>query len=258
MIRVVLDARQGYPFSRHINAKSGITPLGLPRKTATNRMGVANRRTADDADYPPNVRMPIPGYEKIYEVDATGRVFSLERKVMCQRAGREFPTTVPARELRGHVDRYGYRVFSLCRDSQLKAIGAHRIVCMAFHGRPPLPGMHAAHADGMKLNNTPSNLSWATVAENNEQRRDHGVLPQGERLPHSKLTASAAIEIVARSRSGEPSKALARAYGVTDMAIRKVITGRSWRHATGLDRVPPVPRLNTAPSLPLRTGRAGR
>jgi hypothetical protein len=175
----------------------------------------------------------IPGFEGRYAIDATGRVFSLARKSLRVRRGVPRVWTTPAKELTPQIDRYGYAVVTLHVDDAPLRFGVHRLVCLAFHGGPPKPDMHAAHKDGVKLNNTPCNLRWATVAENNEDRRKHGVHPMGERLPHTKLTADKARHIVRRYWSGEVTSALAQEYGVASNAIRKVALGLSWRHATG-------------------------
>jgi hypothetical protein len=118
--------------------------------------------------------------------------------------------------------------------------GVHRLVCLAFHGPPPKLGMHAAHKDGVKDNNSPENLRWASPAENNEDRRAHGVHPMGEALPHTKLTASKVRDIVRLSHAGCRPKDLAHQFGVSDTAIRKVLGGRSWRQVTAFSPHPDI------------------
>lgn len=140
-------------------------------------------------------RLPVPGFEGIYDVTRDGRVISLERDIPRLRAGRSFTTRVPERQLKPHIDRYGYAIVSLQNGGKPWRAGIHRVVCLAYHGEPPEAGMHAAHIDGVKLHNVPENVRWATVAENNEDRRTHGVHPMGERLPHTKLTAEKVREV---------------------------------------------------------------
>ncbi len=43
---------------------------------------------------------------------------------------------------------------------------AHRLVCEAFWGPPPAPGLEADHKDGTKSNNHYENLEWVTDPEN--------------------------------------------------------------------------------------------
>ena len=47
-----------------------------------------------------------------------------------------------------------------------KTYGVHRLVCEAFWGPPPAPGLQADHKDGTKSNNHFENLEWVTDPEN--------------------------------------------------------------------------------------------
>jgi len=185
-------------------------------------------------------RRPVPGYEGVYDVDTLGRVHSLARDIPRLRNGSRFVTTVQERILKPTIDRYGYQAVTLHRDGTPWRVGVHRLVCLTFHGEPPLADMHAAHKDGVKTNNHPSNLKWATAAENNEDRRAHGAHPMGEALPHTKLNAAKVREVVRRCRSGESQSAVARDMGVSNVAISKVMLGKSWRQVTGFEPHPDI------------------
>ncbi len=50
-----------------------------------------------------------------------------------------------------------------------KSYGVHRLVCEAFWGPPPAPGLQADHKDGTKSNNHFENLEWVTGAENTKR-----------------------------------------------------------------------------------------
>lgn len=50
--------------------------------------------------------------------------------------------------------------------SGIGTLRVHRIVCLAFHGEPPVPNMDVMHLDEDSHNNTPENLSWGTRKEN--------------------------------------------------------------------------------------------
>jgi hypothetical protein len=51
---------------------------------------------------------------------------------------------------------------------------AHRLICSAFHGRPP-KGYDVDHVNGIKDDNRPENLRWASRSENlRGARRTHG------------------------------------------------------------------------------------
>jgi DNA-binding CsgD family transcriptional regulator len=69
----------------------------------------------------------------------------------------------------------------------------NRLVCAAFHGRPPTPKHEAAHRDGKKRNNSARNLLWKTSGENERDKLQHGTYRRGIRKagadhPLSKLT----------------------------------------------------------------------
>ena len=54
--------------------------------------------------------------------------------------------------------------------------------------------------------------------------------PLGERVGSAKLTADAVVEIRRRVGAGESKAALARAFGVTDVLVGKVVRREIWRH----------------------------
>jgi hypothetical protein len=92
---------------------------------------------------------PVKGYEDRYKVSNTGVVFS----------------EISKKFLTPKIDRYGYKVVSLCRDGKAKHTTVHRLVAIAFIPNPyGLPTVN--HKDENKLNNLVTNLEWATVKEN--------------------------------------------------------------------------------------------
>jgi hypothetical protein len=53
-------------------------------------------------------------------------------------------------------------------------VGVHRLVALAFYGKPRNSKMVVNHKDGNKANNTPDNLEWVTSSEN--ELHSHRVL----------------------------------------------------------------------------------
>lgn len=90
--------------------------------------------------------------------------------------------------LKGHENHKGYRSISLCHNNQKVSKAIHRLVCMAFHGMPPLPSSQTRHLDGNPLNCLPENLVWGTQEENWMDRRSHGHGIEGGKHPMAKLT----------------------------------------------------------------------
>ncbi|MCG2624693.1 HNH endonuclease [Arthrobacter sp. I2-34] len=132
------------------------------------------------------------------------------------------------RILTPHVTSAGYAVVHCGRGNPQ---GVHVLVCQAWHGTRPAPGMHAAHGDGNPLNNTPENLRWATPLENNgRDRLRHGRIPRGTAHHAAKLTP----EIVRVIRSQLPGprgtiNRLAREYGVANSTITSIRDNITWR-----------------------------
>jgi hypothetical protein len=134
-------------------------------------------------------------------------------------------------------NKQGYLRVGLQIDGRLKSRPVHRLVCEAFHGPPPSPRHHAAHNDGSKTNNVPSNLRWATAAENCADQIIHGTRLVGEASPRARLTEEAVREIrgvYARAHGVRVKpgtrKALAERYGVSIALIKDVARGKSWKH----------------------------
>lgn len=164
---------------------------------------------------------PVPGYT-CYRVNERGEVW---------RDGAAAPLT-PSVSQRG-----GYHQVSLWEFGKGKTHFVHQIVALAFHGPRPSPRHHAAHRDGNKLNNTPTNVQWITKEENEADKILHGRTNRGERNGAAKLTDAQAADIRRRAQSlprssngcrirkGELAP-LAAEYAVTEGCLRNIIFGR--------------------------------
>lgn len=108
---------------------------------------------------------------------------------------------------------------------------AHRRVCSEAHGLPD-EGMEAAHSCGTRLCCNSGHLSWKTHADNLEDRRDHGTLPQGESHYGSILTEEDVRHIKSVQRVRGVGAALAREFGVHPCTIYSIWRGQSWKHLT--------------------------
>lgn len=158
----------------------------------------------------PSLMRWVVGYEKLYLVHRDGYVVNRLARTMTIK-----------------IDRYGYANVRLNRDGKQTWQKVHRLVCEAWHGRPPT-GTQCAHLDGNPLNNSPENLAWVTAAENTAHKKLHG-RPHGgttgERHPMAKLTAGQVEEI----RAAEESvRQLAARYGVSFAQISRIRSGKMW------------------------------
>jgi hypothetical protein len=108
--------------------------------------------------------------------------------------------------------------------------GVHSLVCEAWQGPCPSAGMHAAHYNGNPLDNTPSNLRWATPEENGQDRVRHGRVPRGVTHRHAKLMPEKAKAIRAQLPGPRGTIArLAREYGVCKTTITNIRDNIIWR-----------------------------
>ena len=159
--------------------------------------------------------MPIAGWPH-YEVSSDGRVKSFHN---CQE-----------RILKQWVSTSGYMQVGLHLYGKKKTVDVHRVVCIAFNGKPD-DGYETAHLDGNKLNNAAENLAWVTHTENCKHRNGHGTHRRGSDSPLSKMTERDVAD--ARKmyeQGGVTYKDIGRRYGVSPVTAWRNVKGLRWRH----------------------------
>lgn len=114
----------------------------------------------------------------------------------------------------------------------------HRLICAAWHGSEPSPGMHAAHYDGDPKNNRPTNLRWATPKENAEDKFRHATIPCGSKVKHALIDEATALDVAARLRSGAKPTEVSRSLDIPRHIVVNIKRGHSWSHVTGLHPQP--------------------
>ncbi len=156
-----------------------------------------------------------------YEVTANGEVWRVKRWLP---RGRHVPYLLGQR-----TSNSGYLYVSVSVGGRPRHVFVHRLVMQVFCGDPPTPQHHVAHVDGNRLNNSLSNLIYATPAENAAHKLAHGTA----RSPRS-LTAVDVIAIRSLYMAQDVSyRALAERFGVSAPTIGGVVTGRYWPHIPG-------------------------
>jgi HNH endonuclease/NUMOD4 motif len=174
----------------------------------------------------------IPGFGN-YEASSHGRI---RRAIPDSR-------NHACRVLSPWINNKGYEIVTLCQDGGKHKSLVHRLVCSAYHGAAPAPGLDVAHNDGIPLNNCPDNLRWATRSENMQDSRVHGTMaigprhgrtvcpertPRGEAHGHAKLTEPDVMAI--RTASSMTGRALASQYGVSPATICLIRSRKIWSH----------------------------
>jgi hypothetical protein len=123
---------------------------------------------------------------------------------------------------RGSRDRYGYGQFFL----RGRTVPAHRLALEIKLGRPLAPGMLALAQPtcGASCCNW-HHLSEGTRAQKVALSVARGRWPRGERSRTAKLTERQARAIL-RCRG----RGAAKRYGISERAVRLIVTGKRWAH----------------------------
>jgi septin family protein len=174
------------------------------------------------------MRKPVVGYEGIYEVDATGRVFRVEGAIVCRGRWGVMSRVVPAAERKPQIHRNGYRFLVLSKNGKTRTELIHRLVANAFLSNPDnLPEVN--HEDGDKTNNAVNNLKWVTKSQNAHHKVNVLRLHVGDNHPNAKVTEAIVREIRASKETGV---VLAARYGISRCTISVIKNGKAWRHVT--------------------------
>lgn len=106
----------------------------------------------------------------------------------------------------------------------------HHLVLEAFVGPRPPEKKHCRHIDGNPKNNHVSNLAWATVKENANDRQIHGTQVKGAQLPFSKLKESDIPEIRRLIKTGVSCRKIGKMFNVSECPILLIKQGKTWKH----------------------------
>lgn len=106
---------------------------------------------------------------------------------------------------------------------------AHRAMCEMVNGPAPTPQHHAAHSCGNGKNGcvNPNHIRWATAAENEADKIDHGRTNRGERCGTAKLTAED-VHFIRRMRGRATLSELSALFGTTTSNISQIWNRKSW------------------------------
>lgn len=107
------------------------------------------------------IRLPVKGYEGIYEADTEGNIWSIDRKQIFK--GTE--SIRHGRKLCPHQSNSGYLYVTLAKNNKKQSVLVHRIIAETF-----LPNLNRLpqvnHKDENKLNNSIENLEWCDAKYN--------------------------------------------------------------------------------------------
>lgn len=124
----------------------------------------------------------------------------------------------------------GYQYVSLCTEGFKRSAKVHRLVAYAFLGQPPQGKTQVRHLDGNPANNAWWNLRWGGQSEQEADKAAHGTKSFGETHASAKLSAADIPVIREQHAAGVRNVAQASRYGVSETAIRKILSGETWGH----------------------------
>jgi HNH endonuclease/NUMOD4 motif len=173
----------------------------------------------------------IPGWS-LYQASSLGRI----------RNSKTGYVLSPGKEPRGYLSvcLYCERPAEAPKMKIKKSQKVHKLVCLAFHGLPPV-GHEVCHNDGNRSNNVPPNLRWGTRFDNAADKKRHGtdVDLRGSKNNHAKLNETNIIQIRADPRALD---LIADNYGISVSYVGRIKKFGAWKHI-------PLTVHDTPPSL---------
>tara|TARA_R110000822_G_scaffold58401_6_gene146145 strand:- start:495 stop:1142 length:648 start_codon:yes stop_codon:yes gene_type:complete len=106
-------------------------------------------------------RIPIMGYENLYDVDEVGNVYSLAR--WCNYTKKE---TI----LKQNTTTAGYKRVNLYKNNKVTSFKVHQLVAHHFIFNPDEKNIQVHHINQIKNDNRVENLQWVTHIENNQSK----------------------------------------------------------------------------------------
>ena len=171
----------------------------------------------------------VVGYEGYYMVSDLGDIKSVSRKF---KQSNGHPFTKQGMVLSPISRPTGYQYVNLSKMGDRRANSIHRVVASAFipnpEGKP-----HVNHINGIKSDNSLSNLEWCTPKENTRHAYDNGLMSGRKGGSHhgAKLNANQVAEIRRIYKGGGfTQKEIAAQYNVTSTAISRIVNGVLWGH----------------------------
>ena len=138
------------------------------------------------------------------------------------------------KKLKPAVSADGYLKTMLKSDEgKYVTVAVHRVIASAFLGEKK-KGYEVNHKNGIKTDNSPTNLEYCTRSENCKHSFDTGLQKpkRGESNGSAKLTDEAVRIIRSTPRTYGYKTRLAAIFGVSPSHIKDIVSGRrgAWKH----------------------------
>lgn len=169
---------------------------------------------------------PVVGFEALYMVSDLGRIKSLQ-KIRKNR----YTYCVKNERILRQADKEGYLSVALANYGTPTSFTVHIIVASAFIENPnKYPEVN--HKKGNKKDNRAFELEWITHQKNIKHAFDIGIKSQvGSKCPRAKLNEAKVLEIRRKFKPlAYTYKMLSAEYGVSVVAIKKILNKTNWAH----------------------------
>jgi len=168
----------------------------------------------------------IEYYEGIYQVSNTGKVRSVDRKVVY--------STGQVRVHKGRLlglreNHRGYPQAMLSKNNRQHNKVVHRLVANAFIPNPENKEQ-VNHISGVKNDNNVTNLEWCTKEENELHAMENGLKPRGESHHKSTITIDTA-RYIKENPNNLSMINLAKELGLSRKCVCNIHHGHTWKHA---------------------------
>lgn len=188
----------------------------------------------------------IPSSEGRYQVSSYGRIKRQEYSRINSNQVTSWDQVYETKILKPTEDSHGYLQACYFVEGQRVTALVHRLVAEAFLAPPSqelidecLKAGHKVvlvnHKDGNPLNNHVDNLEWCTPSYNNEYSPQDYSNRSGDNCKHAVLKESDVDKILGL-RGKMSQQAIADMFGVKQITISNIFTGRSWSSYTGIPR----------------------
>jgi len=131
---------------------------------------------------------------------------------------------------------YGYLTVRRPGDTRHTTAYAHRIAYELHNGAVP-KGQDVCHACDNRACCNPGHLFAGSRSVNMADAATKGRTTQGSRNPASKLSEEQVADMRQRAGQGENYSSLAKRFNVTRSNAYYIVTRRTWRHASAVQRV---------------------
>lgn len=169
---------------------------------------------------------PVPGFGGWYEASSIGRIRSVDRVVEKRHSSGAIMQQKYKGKLLKPTHDDGYLRIQISVNKKRKFIGVHRLVLLAFIGKPS-DGYVGRHLNDNPLDNRIENLAWGSHNDNMADRKEHGNYTQGESHPMSKLKKDDVLSI---RKSKETGGTLSKKFNVGTSQISRIKRKQSWVH----------------------------